>query len=225
MKRSYIALAGILIFISLLIGNLLLKVSPESNEILLLFIGLFAIFFFVQFRKEKKDMKTTAILINTKSWDKTLFFVLLCAVSGVMTYAAQSLLITDDLYFSFFGDQLSYDRISEIINFSRKWQWLSYAVIPFYYLMKMFMVSTCIYTGTIIAGPEISFTRIFQVALLGESIFLIPLILKLCWFLWVQPDYTLADIHSFYPLSALNLFDRESLDSWLLYPLQAMNLF
>ena len=112
-------------------------------------------------------MKTTAILINTKSWDKTLFFVLLCAVSGVMTYAAQSLLITDDLYFSFFGDQLSYDRISEIINFSRKWQWLSYAVIPFYYLMKMFMVSTCIYTGTIIAGPEISFTRIFQVALLG----------------------------------------------------------
>jgi hypothetical protein len=54
MKRSYIALAGILIFISLLIGNLLLKVSPESNEILLLFIGLFAIFFFVQFRKEKK---------------------------------------------------------------------------------------------------------------------------------------------------------------------------
>jgi hypothetical protein len=170
-------------------------------------------------------MKTTAILINTKSWDKTLFFVLLCALSGVMTYAAQSLLITDDLYFSFFGDQLSYDRISEIINFSRKWQWLSYAVIPFYYLMKMFMVSTCIYTGTIIAGPEISFTRIFQVALLGESIFLIPLILKLCWFLWVQPDYTLADIHSFYPLSALNLFDRESLDSWLLYPLQAMNLF
>lgn len=170
-------------------------------------------------------MKISAFLLGVKTLDKTLYFVFLCLLSGVLTYAGKSLLITEELYFAFFGDQLSYERITEIIFLNRKWEWLSYAIIPFYYLTKIFLVAVCIYTGTMIVGIDISFKKIFQVALLAEGIFLIPPILKLCWFLFIQTDYTLFDIQSFYPFSALNFFDVGSLDPWFIYPLQSVNIF
>lgn len=170
-------------------------------------------------------MKVSTLLMSAGSPDKTLYFVFLCLLSGVVTYAFKSLVITEDLYFTFFGDQLSYEQISEIIYTNRKWEWLSYAIIPFYYLVKIFLAGVCIYIGTIIAGTGISFKKIFQVALLAEGIFLVPAVLKLCWFIFIQTDYTLSDIQFFYPLSALNFFDPGSLEAWLIYPLQAVNIF
>jgi hypothetical protein len=54
MKRSYIALGGAILFVSLLIGNLMFKVSPESNTTIAVFIGVFLFLFFIQMRKEKR---------------------------------------------------------------------------------------------------------------------------------------------------------------------------
>jgi len=54
MKRSYIALGGALLFVFLLIGNWMFKVSPESNSTIAVFIGLFLFLFFLQMRKEKR---------------------------------------------------------------------------------------------------------------------------------------------------------------------------
>jgi len=54
MKRSYIALIGALLFVFLLIGNMMFKVSPESNTTLAVFIGIFLLLFFLQMRKEKR---------------------------------------------------------------------------------------------------------------------------------------------------------------------------
>jgi len=54
MKRSYISLAGALLFVFLLVGNWLFKVSPESNTTLATFIGVFLFLFFIQMRKERQ---------------------------------------------------------------------------------------------------------------------------------------------------------------------------
>jgi hypothetical protein len=167
-----------------------------------------------------------------KSWlvgiggvNKTLYFILLCLSSILLTYAGKTLLISEDLYFQFFGDQLSYERITQIISIQEKWEWTSYVFVPIYYVVKIFLVSICIYIGTTIIAIDISFTKICQMALLAEAVFLVPGIFKLCWFIFVQTDYTLSDIQMFYPLSVLNFFDPNSLDVWLIYPLQLINIF
>jgi len=54
MKRSYISLGGALLFVFLLIGNWMFKVSPESNSTIAVFIGIFVFLFFLQMRKEKR---------------------------------------------------------------------------------------------------------------------------------------------------------------------------
>jgi len=167
-----------------------------------------------------KDLLTSAASVN-----KTLYFILLCMSSIFLMVAGKTMLISDELYFEFFGDQLSYDRISTIISLHKKWEWVSYAVMPVYYVLKIFLAAGCVYTGVVIAGMEISFNKIFQIALLAEGVFLFPTVVKLVWFTLIQTDYSLADLHHFYPLSAINFFERDSLDAWLIYPLQLINIF
>jgi len=173
--------------------------------------------------KRKTHMKS--LLVSVGGVNITLYFILLCLSSILLTYAGKTLLISEDLYFQFFGDQLSYERITQIISMQEKWEWTSYVFVPVYYVVKIFLVSICIYIGAIIIAVDISFKKICQMALLAEAVFLVPGIFKLFWFIFVQTDYTLSDIQMFYPLSVLNFFDRDSLDVWLIYPLQLINVF
>ena len=54
MKKSYISLGGSLLFVCLLIVNLVFKVSPENNTIIIFFIVGFLILFLLQRRNEKR---------------------------------------------------------------------------------------------------------------------------------------------------------------------------
>jgi hypothetical protein len=166
-----------------------------------------------------------SFLVSVDGVIATLYFILLCLSSILLTYAGKTFLISEDLYFQFFGDQLSYERITQIISIQEKWEWTSYVFVPIYYVVKIFLVSICIYTGAIIIAIDISFKKICHMALLAEAVFLVPGIFKLFWFIFVQTDFTLSDIHMFYPLSLLNFFDPDSLDVWLIYPLQLINIF
>ena len=49
-----LSLGGALLFVLLLIGNWMFKVSPESNTAIAVFIGIFLFLFFLQMRKEKR---------------------------------------------------------------------------------------------------------------------------------------------------------------------------
>lgn len=170
-------------------------------------------------------MKPVVLLSNIKYWDKPLYFGFLCLITCALTYISNSLLVTDDLILGFWSEQVSYERATEMLYLNHRWSWVTYAIVPVYYVLKMFFVSVCIYTGTVLADIDISFRKVFQVALFAEAIFLVPVAIKLVWFLWFQTDYTLLDVQSFYPLSLLSFFDQDALDSWLIYPMQAINLF
>ena len=170
-------------------------------------------------------MKVPALLISYGGLNKVLYFIFLCLTSIAIDYASRTLLISDDLYFRFFGDQLTYERITEIIYLQNKWEWVSYVLVPLYYLIKIFLVGLCVYIGVVITGIDISFNKIFQIALLAEVIFLIPNIIKLCWFAFIQTQYTLSNIQFFFPFSLLSFFQPDAIDLWLIYPLQLMNIF
>jgi hypothetical protein len=73
--------------------------------------------------------------------------------------------------------------------------------------------------------PPLKFKRVLNVTIVAEFIFLVPAFIKLLWFLFVETNFTLRDLQYFYPLSALNMFEQEQLEPWLVYPLQVFNLF
>ncbi|KAA9355158.1 hypothetical protein F0P93_11315 [Larkinella humicola] len=152
-------------------------------------------------------------------------FLFLCALALIIQWAFQYFLISDQLYFNSLSNQLTYERIQELIDQSKEWQWLGYVLVPVLYLVKFGLVAGCLGIGYFFATSQFAFKRFFGVAIQAELVFLIPILFKLLWFLFVQTDFDLTAIGQFYPLSALTLFNASELPPYYLYPLQVLNLF
>lgn len=157
--------------------------------------------------------------------NKVYFFALFCLAAITVAYFGNIILINDDLYFDYFGEQLTYDRIVSQIEISKEWNWVGYAIIPLIYLLKFFIVAICLYTGVLLAGYSLNFNKLFHVAMFSEFVFLIVPVIKLVWFGIFFTDYTLEDLQYFSPLSLLSVVNRDSIESWLAYPLQLINVF
>lgn len=152
-------------------------------------------------------------------------YFLFCLIVLGLSWLTKETLISDTLYFNTLADQLTYEQIETMIAQGKKWEWLGYALVPLVYLIKFSLVALVLSLGVWLATNRFWFKSLFAVAIEAEVIFLIPVIAKLLWFLFVQPNYTLQDLQLFYPLSLLSMFDPDTLEAWWLYPLQVLNVF
>lgn len=152
-------------------------------------------------------------------------FLAICGFAFVAQWCFQFLLISDTLYYNALADQLSYERIRALIDKGEQWSWVGNALIPVIYGIKLGLVATALALGSYFATSQFHFKRFFGAAIFAELLFLLPILIKLLWFLFVQTDYTLQDLSQFYPLSMLNIVGTENLPAYLLYPLQTLNLF
>lgn len=144
---------------------------------------------------------------------------------GICTACSSYLLISDNLYFNSLGEQLSYEQIEGLLQQGKKYQWLGYILLPILMIVKLTFVASCLNVGVLLVSNQFAFKQMFGVALVAEFVFLVPTLLKILWFTFVQTDYDLQDLQYFYPLSALNLFEAKALQTWWLYPLQTFNVF
>lgn len=171
-------------------------------------------------------LKYTIIMATNFYLSSTWIKLILLSFSVLLlSWALQYTLISDTLYYNFFSNQLSYEKIEDIIVQGKKWQWLSYIAVPILLLFKLSLITTCLALGFFFTSNRFNFKVFFNIAVFAELIFLLPILIKLLWFLFVQTDYDLNDLTLFYPLSALNLVDTETLPRYWLAPLQMLNLF
>lgn len=157
--------------------------------------------------------------------NKTALFLLLILMLVFISVLSEIFILHENLYYDYFRDKLNYDQVTELLHLKSKWSFLSYILIPFIYFFKFLVLSLWIMTGIILFGYKTTFTRIVHATILAEFVFLIPSFLGLIWFGFVKTDFSLMDMQYFQPFSLLNLFDPESLDSWMIYPLTSINIF
>ena len=156
---------------------------------------------------------------------KTYILLLLIIALYLFVFLSNYLLISDNLYFSSLGEQLSYEQIEKLLQQGKKYEWLGYVLLPVLTLIKLALIASCLSVGVLLVSNRFAFKQLFGVALVAEFVFLVPTLLKILWFTFVQTDYDLQDLQYFYPLSALNFFEAKSLQTWWLYPLQTFNVF
>jgi hypothetical protein len=166
-----------------------------------------------------------SIIEDIKSLNKNLLFGFLCISVILITYFTANTLVSEELYFNNFGEQMNYDQIRSFLDMQYKYQWITYLVLPVIYLLKLSLLTLVLLAGTIFWNIKISFTKLFQIALIAEFLFILPAIIKLLWFMFVKKDYELMDLQTFYPLSLLNLLNAKDMPQWLIYPLQLVNVF
>ena len=118
---------------------------------------------------------------------RLLFLLLIVALSGFI-FLSNYLLISETLYFNTFAEQLTYEQIENIINEGKKWEWVSYVILPILTLIKLTLVASCLSIGLFFVTNTFSFKATFRVALTAEFVFLIPPFLKILWFALFQTD-------------------------------------
>lgn len=68
-------------------------------------------------------------------------YLSLCVISLLFMWANKAFLLSENVYFNSLADQFTYEQIEDFIAQGKKWEWLSYAIIPVVYLIKFTLVA------------------------------------------------------------------------------------
>ncbi len=150
-------------------------------------------------------------------FDKRLFFVFLCLFTFVLLLIKKNFIEFEIAAFEVLeqGEMVVFQFINTLQNFS----------IPFIYLWKFTIIAFVIWIGCFMFGYKVTYVKIWQVVMIAESIFFIPEIMKIFYFLFIVTDPNFFEIRAFYPFSIMNLFDYEITSKAWHYPLKALNIF
>jgi hypothetical protein len=158
---------------------------------------------------------------ETKSFfsaDKKLLFILLCVLTLLLLYIKITFIENETAAFEFLQDRPE-GMILRVIN------GIKFFSIPLVYLWKFTVIAFVIWIGCFMFGYRVTYRQCWGVVIGAEYIFLIPELIKIMWFMFVETDPTYHDISAFYPFSLMHFFDYYSLDRRYAYPLRALNLF
>lgn len=150
--------------------------------------------------------------------DKQLYFVFLCLITFLILLSKKILIESETAAFDVLQDRGEF-WIFRIVNS------LQYLSIPIIYLWKFTVIGFIIWIGSFMFGYKVTYNKCWQIAMIAETIFLIPETMKIVYFFSVATDPNLFDIKAYYPLSLMSLADYSQLDPKWHYPLKALNLF
>lgn len=143
-----------------------------------------------------------------------------------LDFISKRVLFIDDIIYNLLAERFSAKQVDKILNFQQKWQWVSYAIIPIFLLIKTTLVASVLYVGTFFySKTKVTFKQLWGVVVKAEFVFLLVGVCKIVWFFFFQTNYTLEDLQYFYPLSALTVVGYQGVQPWFIYPLQTFNLF
>lgn len=156
--------------------------------------------------------------------NKILILISLILVSGIIS---DYLINSDQLFINTYTDVLTREQIKESLGLQQKWKWLGYILSPILVLIRAFLVAVCLNVGMFFYDMEnkLKLNFFFKIALSGEFVLVLVVFFKLLYFLFIKTEYTLQDIHQYYPFSYINFLNIENIEPWLIYPLQTINLF
>lgn len=152
-------------------------------------------------------------------------FILFVALTCLVLFVNNSLLVTNEMVYSFYNEKMSNERIAKMLAARQEWKWFIYVTIPIFFFLKFTLISLTLNVGTLLLGWKLDYSKIWNSVVLAEFVFLSVPIIKLSWFYFLQADYSLFDLQSFHPFSVLNFFKITDIDPWWIYPLQLLSVF
>ena len=157
-----------------------------------------------------------------------ILFVLLILFITFLGLINNHFITTDSKIFDFLAKDYPSYVVQNYMDNQKKWWWVSYAVTPLLIGIKVLLVAFCLNFIKLfeIEGLEkIKFSDLVFVVLIAEFVFVIAGFYKFINFYWINTNYTVEDLQTYFPISLLNLKEHISTEKWLAYPLQIINLF
>lgn len=153
-----------------------------------------------------------------------LIYFWLSFIGIFLLYAFNVFFINENVYYQSYGHQISASKVEEMFQFSKKWQWISYFVLPIFVLLRVYFTSTILYIGIFFTELKVEFGKLFKIALLSDFVYVLSAFTKLVILIFFKEVNTLEDLQ-FQPLSVMELLLTKSIDPLFVYPLSLINVF
>jgi len=163
----------------------------------------------------KKWRQGLTYLINTET---IAYFLGLSIVTFLVLFAKKSLVENETVAFQILQEEGRFGIFQLLNN-------LQFLAIPIIYAYKATVIAFILWVGAFMFGYRINYKQMWHVALVSETVFLLPEFVKIMWFILIDYQPELQEIISFYPLSLMNLFNAATVADNFQYPLKALNLF
>ncbi|MBK5278356.1 MAG: hypothetical protein JJE09_05785 [Bacteroidia bacterium] len=150
--------------------------------------------------------------------NKRLTFILLCLITVLLLYVKKTFIENETAAFEFLQDRPE-GGILQLISA------LQFLTIPLIYLWKFTVIAFVIWIGCFMFGYRVTYSQCWGITVVSEYIFIVPEVLKICWFMFIETDPNLLVIRAFYPFSMMTFFDYSEIDPKYAYPLKALNIF
>ncbi|MGG9970312.1 hypothetical protein ACQ33O_00855 [Ferruginibacter sp. SUN002] len=141
-----------------------------------------------------------------------------------ITFFIEYFFYTDSVYYSTYTEQLSLEKVQEILDSEKKYRWLGYLIIPISLILKVLYNSFWVTIGSLLNNERSSFKHNYNICLKAEYVFVLRLLVKFCCLVIYKPVNTLYDL-AFVPGALSNLFPISSTPQWYQYPLQTINIW
>ena len=157
-----------------------------------------------------------------------ILFIVTILCYFVLTHLDKTYISTNSKMLDFLSKDYPSEVVQNYMESQKKWWWVSYAVTPLLIGVKVLLVAFCLNFLKLLdlEGLEkIKFSDFVLLAIIAEFVFVIAGFYKFVNFHWIDTDYTLENLQTYYPISLINLREHISTEKWLAYPLQLVNLF
>jgi hypothetical protein len=163
-------------------------------------------------------MNSESIFTEMLSQKKRVMFILICLCTLFLLYIKKSFIEDQTTAFEFMAGRPEGSWLTVRSA-------LQYLTIPLVYCWKFLVLGFVIWVGSFMYGYRVTFEQCWRIVMSAEFVFLIPEILKILFFLFIETEPDYYRINAFYPLSLINLFNEAGIDERFHYPLKALNLF
>jgi hypothetical protein len=154
-----------------------------------------------------------------------ILFLFVIAVYVGISFVANTFLITEEIYYQTYGEQMAADRIRDLLAMQDRYMWISYAIIPLMIGLKITFTTLCLSVGAVLMEyGKMTFSKLFKVAMICESVFILRAIFQYVYVFNFTEVETLQDL-SQGVASVSSLFPQNAIPQWAMYALQTMNVF
>ena len=162
-----------------------------------------------------------ALLELKQMYYLTLFMLFYAIISVIHNH----IFVSETLLSQWYEGILTQTQIQEAISFSKKWEWGIVALNILLILIRMGCVTACLYLGLFFFSNQNNIYKIsVNVALKAEIIFVVYCIVRLFWYKFIYMPESAEEMQVM-PLSLMVFFDPLSIEPWLIYPLNTLNIF
>jgi hypothetical protein len=154
-----------------------------------------------------------------------ILFIAFTIIAGffLISLLSDQLILTKEIYYDYFGNQVEDSRLSEVVNKTKSFNKVKAIWLPVSHGLSILGITIALNIGMVFTNQKVKFKNLFRIVITSYIIFLIPDLINFFYFL-THSDFSLAEYNKFSFGSLMFLLDTSD-PYWLKALVETLSFF